>query len=190
MRIPITSDQIRSMYDKHQYPVDENAINIWGKRSKDRTADKWNDTLGIWVPNNNFIMAVSGTTDPGKSPLSKTEGVNKNGIFILMPGFYKNCWQKGKHKGKYDALVQFGNVFRGWRDADHDGNLDMTGKVHTDVKGLNFHTTRWDKKVMRVGDFSEGCQVCEVAQEYDRIMVDVIYKSEQALFSYALFEEK
>lgn len=135
-------------------------------------------------------MAYSGTTDPGKSPLLKKSGVNPKGIFILQPGFYANCWHKGKHKGKYNALVQFGSgIFKGWRDNNQDGELDTTGKTYTDVQGLNFHTTRWDKKVMRVGDFSEGCMVMEVASEYDSIMMDVIYVSSQGIFSYALFDE-
>jgi hypothetical protein len=177
---------IKLLYKSNGYEFLEKGINVFGIRSKDRTVDKWNDVLGIAYDNK--VIAVSGTTDPGASPLSKTEGVNKNGIFILQPGFYKNCLQKGKHKGKYNALVQFGSVFRGWRDADRDGQLDMVGQIWTDVQGLNFHTTRWDKQVMRVGDFSEACQVCEVATEYDLIM-DVVYASTQSLFNYALFDE-
>ena len=186
MIIDISHTAIKLLYKAHGYEF-VNGINPFGIRAKDRTVDKWNDILGIATPN--AVIAVSGTTDPGASPLSKTEGVNKNGIFILHAGFYKNCWQKGMHKGKYRALVQFGQgIFKGYRDSDKDGNLDFSGKTWDDVQGLNFHTTRWDKQVIRVGDFSEACQVVEVAREYDQIM-DVVYGSTQSLFNYALFEE-
>lgn len=190
MKRDLTYDQVKALYDAHCYPFDDNAINPGGIRSKDITTDLWNDTLFITYPGKN-ILAFSGTTDPGKSPLSKTEGVNVNGIFILLPGFYPNSLHKGLHKGIYRALVQLGyGIFKGVRDNNHDGKLDLTGNIVSDVRGLNFHTTRWDKKVMRVGDFSEACQVLEVAQEYDKMMVDVIYESEQSIFNYALFNEQ
>lgn len=191
MKIDLSYDYVKSLYQEQNFPFDEKAINVFGIRNKDMTADKWNDTLGIAYYPGRMVLAVSGTTDPGRSPLSKTEGVNKNGIFILSSGFYKNCFKKGLHKGKYRALVQAADgIFRGVRDNDRDGEIDMTGKIVTDVRGLNFHTTRWDKQVMRVGDFSEACQVVEVAKEYDEIMVEVIYESTQELFSYALFNQK
>jgi hypothetical protein len=186
MKKSITYDFLKSLYDGKGYPLNDHTINVFGFRSKDLTADKWNDALGIICPGRE-ILCFSGTTDPGASPLSKTEGVNTKGIFILQPGFYDNCWQKGMHKGKYKALVQFGSPFKGWRDNNHDGKLDLSGKTYTDVQGLNFHTTRWDKQVMRVGDFSEGCQVTEVAAEFDQFIAK-IYGSSQSLFSYALFD--
>lgn len=186
MIIDISYTAIQLLYRSHGYEF-VSGINPFGIRSKDRTADKWNDILGITYEGK--VIAVSGTTDPGASPLSKTEGVNKNGIFIIHEGFYKNCWQKGMHKGKYKALVQLGSgIFKGHRDNDHDGKLDFSGITWRDVYGLNFHTTRWDKQVMRVGDFSEGCQVVEVAKEYDKI-INVIYASTQTVFNYALFED-
>jgi hypothetical protein len=185
MRILLTYDQVRALYDNNGYPFSDHAINVFGIRNEDMTVDKWNDTLGIVCPGKE-VLAFSGTTDPGASPLSKIEGVNANGIFILMRGFYANCFHKGLHHGKYRALVQYGSgIFKGWRDNNHDGKLDLTGNICTDVQGLNFHTTRWDKKVMRVGDFSEACQVTEVAQEYD-LMIEKIYASTQSIFSYAL----
>lgn len=187
MKINLQYEEVKTLFVRHGYPLKPNEITPFGLRSKDRTTDKWNDTLGLMYPGNK-VMAFSGTTDPGASPLSSTEGVNANGIFILMPGYYENCWHRGQHKGRYNALVQFGSgVFRGWRDDDRDGILDMTGKIWTDVQGLNFHTTRWDKQVVRVGEFSHGCQVTEVAKEYDQ-MIEVVWPSPQKLFSYALFD--
>jgi hypothetical protein len=184
MKIDVSMELLRQLYQAKGYGFDK-GINMFGIRNKDTIVDKFNDVLGLAVGDR--IIAVSGTTDPGASPLSKTEGVNKNGVFILQPGYYRNCWHKGDHKGKYRALVQLGfGIFRGWRDHNADGKLDLSGEIWNNVTGLNYHTTRWDKQVMRVGDFSEGCQVVEVASEYDEQM-DIIYNSEQSIFSYALF---
>jgi hypothetical protein len=183
MKSYISREQIVKLYADHAYPV-EDGINVFGIRNIHGVVDQFDDILGIF--NKDVFMAFSGTTEPGKSWLIK--GGNINGTFILQPGFYKSCWHKGKHHGEYDALVQFGSgVFKGWRDNNKDGVLDEIGKTWNDVIGLNFHTTRWDKQVQRVGDFSAGCMVIYDAHEFDQIM-KVVYASTQSLFSYALFE--
>lgn len=185
MKIALTYDFVKSLYDSHGYPLEE-GINVFGIRNSELVPDAWDDILGIIY--NDEVICVSGTTDPGRSWLSK-EG-HPEGVFILKPGYYKNCWHRGKHHGKYKALVQFGDgVFKGWRDKNKDGKFDLTGKTYTNVKGLNFHTTRWDLQVLRVGDFSAGCQVVEVAKDYDRV-IDLAYSTSQSLYSYALFNEK
>lgn len=191
MRYDLSYDFIKSLYDEHCYPLHE-GINPFAIRNNNWSAsdlsaiDKFNDIIGI--VNGKEVFAFSGTTKPGKSPLMRDD-INKNGVFILAHGFYENCWHKGFHKGKYKALVQFGNKFIGWRDGDKDGKFDLDGAIWDDVKGLNYHTTRWDFQVQRVGDFSEGCQVQEVAKEYDQIMVEQIWESEQVLYNYALFKQ-
>jgi hypothetical protein len=182
-----TYNSVKATFKAHDYPLEPNEITVFGKRSIGWKIDAWDDILGIVYQDT--VLTAFGTTKPGKAPLSREDGVNKDGVFILRPNFYKNCWQKGLHKGKYRALVQFGDgIFEGWRDNDHDGLFDINAVLFKNVRGLNFHTTRWDKKVVRVGDFSEGCSVVHDAQQYDKIM-DVVYGSNQALFSYALFQE-
>jgi hypothetical protein len=188
MQKTISYDEIRALFKSHGFPFSEKAINIFGKRHRELVPDAFDDTLGIVLPDRT-VLAYSGTTDPGRSWLLSEEG-SADGCFILQPGFYENCWHRHLHHGKYKCLGQFGdNVFKGWRDNDKDGKLDLTGKTYTDVKGLNFHTTRWDVQVQRVGAFSAGCQVMEVAKEYDIVMIENIYKSIQSLFSYALFQD-
>lgn len=195
MKYDLSYDFIKSLYDEHCFPLHDGinpfAIrnNVWS--SKDLFAiDDFNDIIGIVYGKE--VLAFSGSTKPGKSPLLRDD-TNKNGVFILAHGFYENCWHKGLHKGKYKALVQFGNKFFGWRDNDKDGmfdfNLQPDQNAWNDVTGLNWHTTRWDKQVQHVGDFSEGCQVTEVAKEYDQMMIEIIWESEQAMFNYALFKE-
>lgn len=179
-------DYVKTLFIRHGYLLNEKEIVMFGDRNADWQPDKWNDTLGLI--HGTTAIGISGTTKPGKSPLMRTD-INENGVFILRPNFYPYAFHKGKHHGKYDALVQFGDgIFEGWRDNDKDGQFDISAKLWKDVKGLNFHTTRWDKQVIRVGDFSEGCQVTEVAKEFDELM-KIVYGSEQALFSYALFQQ-
>jgi hypothetical protein len=179
-------DEVRRLYIDHLYPFDENAINVFGIRNSILAPDKFDDILGIAIPGGK-VIAVSGTTDPGRSWLTTDDG-NADGCFILMDGFFANCWHRGLHHGIYKGLVQFGSgIFKGYRDNNKDGKLDLTGKIWDNVVGLNFHTTRWDKQVQRVGDFSAGCQVVEVAKEYDK-MIETIYQSTQPLYSYALFK--
>lgn len=191
MKYNLPYDFIKELYDHHCYPLHEgiNPFCIRNKRwsSKDLSAiDKFNDITGIVYGKD--VLAFSGTTKPGKAALQKSE-INPNGIFILAHGFYENCWHKGFHQGRYKALVQFGKKFIGWRDNDKDGRFDLDGPIWDDVTGLNWHTTRWDFQVQRVGNFSEGCMVTEVAQEYDKMMVDVIWESQQSLFNLALFKQ-
>jgi hypothetical protein len=192
MKYDLSYDFVTKLYDEHCYPVFEKGINpfairnnVWASKSL-FAIDDFNDIVGITYGKE--VFAFSGTTKPGKSPLLRDD-VNKNGVFILAHGFYENCWHRGFHRGRYKALVQFGTgKFRGWRDKDKDGRFDLDGEIWDDVTGLNYHTTRWDRQVKRVGDFSEGCIVQEVAAEYDEVM-DIIWGSQQSLYSFALFKE-
>lgn len=185
MKITLTRDDIVTLFDKHGYQL-QPGITMWGLRNAKWEPDKWNDYIGMI--DDKDMLGFSGTTKPGKSPLMRPD-VNENGVFILRPNFYENCWHKHLHKGKYRCLGQFGTgIFEGWRDNDKDGQFDIDAKLWRDVQGLNYHSTRKDKQVVRVGDFSEGCQVQEVFDEYEKIIAN-IYDSDQSLFSYALFQE-
>lgn len=192
MKYDLSLDLVRYLYQEHCYPIDDKGINPFAIRNDmwsgpdNFVIDKFNDIIGIMWGDN--ILAYSGTTKPGRSPLER-DNIHENGVFILAHGFYEGCFRKGFHRGKYKALVQFGNKFWGWRDNNKDGKFDLDRPNYNDVTGLNLHTTRWDKQVKNVGDFSEGCQVIEVAKEYDKMMVDVIWASDQSLFNYALFRD-
>lgn len=192
MKYDLSYDFVKSLYDEHCYPLHE-GINPFAIRNKIwstkdfMAVDDFNDIIGIVYGKE--VLAFSATTKPGRSPLLRDD-THPDGVFILTHGFFENCWHRGFHRGKYKALVQFGtDRFFGWRDKDKDGQFDLDGKIYRNVTGLNLHTTRWDKQVKHVGDFSEGCQVVEVAKEYDQMMVDVIWASEQSLYSYAVFKE-
>lgn len=180
-----TYEKVKGLFDSHGYPLNEKEVVPFACRNAIWTPDAWDDVLGII--HGQTVIAATGTTKPGKSALAR-EDVNEDGVFILRPNFYPNSLQKGKHKGKYDCLVQFGTkIFEGWRDDDQDGLFDINAVLWRNVRGLNFHSTRADKQVKRVGDFSEGCMVVEVWKEFQQMM-EIVYGTDQALYSLALFQ--
>jgi len=117
--------------------------------------------------------------------------MNPNGVAILIPGFYEKAWIIGKHKGEYDALVQNGSgVFKVWRDSDKDGKFDFSGKIYTDVSGLNDHTTK-EHQINNVGGFSEGCMVTQDDKEH-QIKMAICKRAAELYsnsFSLALFQD-
>lgn len=195
----MTYSEIKSLYDKNQYPFDTAPykINNYGLRNKDLlTVDTWNDIRGVAYVDEfgqEQCLEWKATTKPGLTSLSG-QPMNKNGTFILMPGFYKDCWIIGKHnRGKeheHDALVQRASgVFKGWRDNNKDGKFDFSGKEFTDVEGLNDHTTR-PNEIKRVGAFSYACQVTWDDKEHLIKMAVCMRGAElySNIFSYALFQ--
>jgi len=189
--------QVKALYASHGYRFYEGPYNVnnYARRNKDlTTVDKFNDIRGIAYTDafgNQINLEWAATTKPGLAPLSG-KAMNPNGVFILMPGFYEKCWVIGKHKGQYDALVQNGSgIFKGWRDNDKDGKLDFSGKIYTDVSGLNDHTTKV-YQIINVGGFSEGCVVTQDDKEHQIKMAICGRAAElySPVFSLALFQDK
>jgi len=188
--------EIRALYQQHGYRFYEGPYNVnnYARRNKDLiTVDKFNDIRGIAYQDafgNQINLEWGATTKPGLKPLSGG-AMNPNGVAILMPGFYEKCWIIGKHKGQYDALVQNGSgVFKVWRDNDKDGNFDFSGKIYTDVAGLNDHTTR-EHQINNVGGFSEGCMVTQDDKEH-QIKMAICQRAAELYsnsFSFALFQD-
>lgn len=196
MDMNLTYDTVGKLYaDKGYrfYDTGKLNVNLFGIR-KDLTVDIFNDIIGIAYrdeKNNPQLKAFVGTTEPGLYYLKNKLG-NVKGTFILMPGYYSKCWKVGKHKGEYEALVQSApGVFKGWRDSDADGKLDMTGDIYTDVAGLNCHTTSHLRgSAQKVGAYSASCQVLQYTKDHLELM-GIVKKSKDIygdLFSYALFD--
>lgn len=187
MEIPLSDHEVKDLFKAHGYPLDPDAITVFAIRNEKWVVDKFNDVLGICYPGGK-VLAATGTTLPGKHWLTVDDG-HPDGVFILRPDFYPDCFIKRKHNGQYDALCQAGpGIFKGFRDKDMDGRFDILPVLWDNVTGLNYHTTRWERNPHRVvGKFGAGCQVVEVAQEYDKQMA-VVYASTQTHFSYALFQ--
>lgn len=189
----ILYQDIRSLHKRKEYNWRDgiNELNPFGIRSKDMLVDEFNDTLGVaYIDNfgNQQCLVFKGTTKPGYYWLKKKMG-NVNGTFILCPGFYEDCWRLGKHKGRYDALIQKGTgIFKGWRDNDSDGELDYSGDIYDDVTGLNWHTTSFDHEIERVNAYSAGCQVNK--DDLDHLVLIALWKKHfenYKTIDYALF---
>jgi len=173
-------------YDNGAYNV-----NLFGIRRLSKV-DEFDDVLGIAYRDdfgNGIVLEHKGTTDPGLYWL-KTKMGNPNGTFILAPGQYPKCWNIGNHNG-YEALVQNGMPFKGWRDNDKDGQLDLEGKTYTDVTGLNMHTTSFLNEIEKVGAYSAGCQVRQKDEDH-RMVMEILKRSASLWgnkFSYTLIDQ-
>jgi hypothetical protein len=197
MDMNLTYDKVSKMYADAGYRFYDGGkfnVNIFGIR-KDLTVDLFNDIIGIAYRdehNNPVLKAYEGTTDPGYYWLkNKLGGIG--GTFILAPGYYPKCWKNGLHHGEYEALVQSGpDVFKGWRDNNSDGELDMSGPIVTDVQGLNLHTTSHLRGfAQKVGAYSAACQVIKYTKNHLELM-GIVKKSRDLygeFFSYALFNK-
>jgi hypothetical protein len=192
----MTHADVKALYAKHGYKFYEGPYNVnnYARRNKDlTTVDKFNDIRGVAYTDafgNQINLEWACTTKPGLKPLSGG-AMNPNGVAILIPGFYPKCWTVGKHKGEYPALVQAGaGIFKVWRDNDIDGNFDFTGRVWTDVSGLNDHTTR-AHQINNVGGFSEGCVVTQDDKEHEIKMAICLRSAElyAPIYSFALFQD-
>lgn len=188
---------LQSLYLSHRYRFFNSGIynvNIFGIRSKDRTADLFNDVIGIAYLdefNEKHVLTFKGTTDPGAYWLGSKMG-NFQGTGILIPGQYSSALKIGKHKGKYPALVQSEKAkFKVWRDSDKDWKLDLDGKVYDDISGLNLHTTSFINDIKNVGAYSAGCQVIQNDKDF-LIFMAIINRSIELYgdyFTYTLFDE-
>lgn len=166
-------------------------LNIVGVRSNSTDANKfddllyafWKDEKGNWVGKFYTI-----TTDPGTYWLKNPS--QKLGTAILAQGQYVDSWELGKHKGKYEALVQAKPV-KVIRDYDRNAILDFNnGKTYTGLYGINIHHAGTDSK--SVDDWSAGCQVFSNLSDFNDFMS--LAKKQNKLygnkFTYTLIDER
>ena len=129
------------------------------------------------------------TTDPGIT--SMTKPVSYKGCAILVPGQYRGCYQLGKHKGKYEALVQRKPV-KVYRDNNHDETYDYNPiSIDEGVFGINIHKAGLESTV--INNWSAGCQV--VASASNLVILVAVAKKQIAYtgcksFTYTLINEE
>lgn len=168
-------------------------LNLFGVRSSNPRAGKFDDTIGAFYSNGsggvNF-HAWPGTTDPGVYWLENLGNVQ--GTFILMPGQWRGMFTLGKHRGKYTALVQAKPV-QGWRDSNRDKILDMDpdGKTYEGIFGINLHRASAAQIKEDVGMYSAGCQVVQDAKHFNVLMALCELQASMIanVFTYTLIEE-
>ena len=180
MTMMINTLAILNCMKRHNYQVYENDakpfnLNIIGIRSRSLETDVFNDHLfylwrygGVW---SSFYVPV--TCDPGlywlKNPMKKI------GTAVVKEGQYKGVWKLGKHKGKYDALVQKEPITV-IRDYNKDNKIDLdSGKSETSIFGINHHRASQHGS-KNVGKWSAGCIVTQHPGLYD-IEIQMIKES-------------
>ena len=156
------------------YTIDKrpNKLNIIGVRNSTATSqDKFDDLIAYFTYDNNGKLigrVVSGTTDPStyflKSPM------NLKGAAILKSGQYKDTYQLGLHRGKYEALVQRKPVTV-IRDADRNSLINYFAPTQTGLFGINIHKAQKGKNNEDIiGLDSAGCQVFRNIRDFEDMM--------------------
>lgn len=164
---------------------------IVGVRSNEDTPNKYDDKFYIFS-GEKFVTLTSGTTNPGTPIL---EGgflkYNKVGAAVVKADeWYYDVWRYGLHQGKMPALRQVGK-FIIYRDGDRDKKAEEIGVPITGSNfGINFHTNNYNldsKKITdTIGEWSAGCQVCNVVEKYSMI-INMLKK--QHSITYVLLNE-
>lgn len=151
--------------------------------------NKFNDNLiYYWYDKSGSLYSVNVTkgytTDPGFTCLVKPQNVK--GCAILKEGWWRRLWKKGKHQGKYTALVQANNCIV-YRDNNRDHNFDLD-RVDTGIFGINLHRANASMTSTVVNGWSAGCQVVADPKEFDQLMLAVTKANQagQEYFSYML----
>lgn len=167
-------------------------LNIFGIRSEDPVLNKFSCAIFVaWIDRNGWdIRQYPATTLPGKYYLINRL-LNKKGCAILIPGQYRGAYRIGKHRGRYDALVQSKpvKVFRdGDRDNEFDYDLDTSDVGYF---GINIHRAGRDGSTPKVGRHSAGCQVFQRYEDFIEFMslCDLGAENWGNSFTYTLLEE-
>lgn len=145
-------------------------LNIVGLRNENAEPNKFDDEIWVfWRFNNKWTLKkYKVTTDPGLSYL--TDPLNDAGTAILKEGQYLKAYRFGKHKGKYDALVQSKPVTV-IRDFNRDSKLDYSsGHEETGLFGINIHRASETGESTLVNNWSAGCQVFARISEYNEFI--------------------
>lgn len=165
------------------------SINLIGVRKDESITNEFDDSLIVCiVMDGKPIMLEMGnfTTEPGHYYL-KEKFLNDLGCAILAPGQYLGLWKIGKHRGKYEALVQRSKCTV-YRDSNKDECIDIDVE-ETGYFGINMHHAYEREKV---GKYSAGCQVHSSPIALEAV-VDVCKRSSFRYgnsFTYTLLEEK
>lgn len=145
-------------------------LNIIGVRSEDHTPNVFNDWLhvcytvrGIW---HEELYQI--TTDAGLYWLKN--GGLKGTAILCHNQQYRGAYILGKHKGKYEALVQQGNQVKVWRDRNMDNLHDYGGEIDEGYFGINIHRAGATRKSIDVDRWSAGCQVFADPKEYEHFI--------------------
>jgi len=171
---PVSINQIVNTFDDLGYRYFENEpfdLNLVGIRSNDLSANRFNDLFCLFYVSDmqmEFFQTAC-TTDPGL--YYRENPMNVEGTALMTPGQHRGAYRRGKHRGKYEALVQAKPLPHYRVDPDfwersimddsalnyNESLLLMT--VHEKMIGMNIHRASELSRSTRVGKWSAGCQV-------------------------------
>jgi hypothetical protein len=156
-------------------------INI---RSAADKPNEFDDLLGVY--DNGTITWHTGTTNPGVHWLKTF--LNPKGTAVLAEGQHLNAWVVGKHKGQYEALVQYAPL-PVYRDNNKNDKSEQIGKAVYGHYGINQHRANANAISKVIDKWSAGCQVRNNPKEYEEFM-KLCKNSGVKYFSCILFNEK
>ncbi|WP_022944377.1 hypothetical protein [Pseudoalteromonas ruthenica] len=168
---PLSAQQLLAAMHANGHRVFEGELNlnIIGVRASDAQANTFNDMIyvlyqrgGAWQ-----CKAYPATTDPGT--YYREHPANVKGTAVLVPGRYSGCWQLGQHQGKYDALVQRGEMTV-YRDNNSDAHIDTDTPTESGYFGINCHRANKHTTSKHVGKWSAGCQVLASPEHFSQFM--------------------
>ena len=165
---------------------------------KNKYSNRFTDLIVLIGPKNDKQVKIyPATTTPGVAMMfnpfrrwwlssSLSDTINLSGLAILQPGVYD--YSVGKHKGKYEALVQSGSSSLGRIDPVEEAG-DLKFKTYSPSKkengsfGINIHKAGADTP--SVDSWSAGCQVLKKSGDFNDMM-KTVKSSGQNKFKYAL----
>lgn len=161
---------------------------ILGVQSQEDEYDKPDDKFYIFK-GTNFVMVTSGTTNSGGYGMLNFSKWNRKGVFVAKTNeWYMDLWANGLHKRKMKALVQVNDIL-GYRDGDKDKFIEEKGTLIKGKFGINFHGMSYKTKSFikwLIGGWSVGCQVCNIGEDYYKIL-DLV--KDQKRITYCLIKE-
>lgn len=149
-------------------------LNIIGIRSdqQNKVTNLYDDLLVVVYKTTNETWTkqiYKITTEPGAYYMTE-QLLNPKGTSILAPGQYRGCYGIGKHRGKYDALVQKKAV-KVYRDNNKNRKYDfIPDKEDIGIFGINIHRSNEFKETEYVNKYSAGCQVFANPDEFNSFM--------------------
>jgi len=143
-------------------------LNLFGIRNSNGKANSFDDFIGVFYLWDRTWRGHfwPGTVDPGLHWLENPSNVK--GTAVLCPGQYPGAYEIGKHRGKYDALVQTNAPVKVWRDPNRDKHIDTWGEVDKGFFGINIHKA--GKVSTKVDKWSAGCQVLRYENDLDELI--------------------
>lgn len=149
-------------------------LNIIGIRSdqQNKVTNLYDDLLVVIykTPNETWTKQIYKiTTEPGTYYMTE-KLLNPKGTSIMVPGQYRGCYAVGKHRGKYEALVQK-KAIKVYRDNNKDKTYNLKPEtIETGVFGINIHRSNEFKETEYVNKYSAGCQVFANPDEFNSFM--------------------